>query len=219
MEQILKSTLAFLDNLKKNNNRDWFLNNRPDYIKAKENFELFTQAVIDTIAESEPIFKGLEARSCLFRINRDIRFSNDKSPYKTNFGAFIVRGGKKNSDKFAGYYIHIEPGNSFIAGGAYMPPSQWLSEIREKIDAEPEKLKRIINGKDFIKYFNKIDGDKLKKAPKGYPADHPNVDILKYKSYHVVSHVPDKTVLSTGYSEYVLTVLKTMKPFNDFLTV
>jgi uncharacterized protein (TIGR02453 family) len=86
----------------------------------------------------DPIIKGLEAKSCIFRINRDIRFTNDKSPYKSNFGAFIVRGGKKNGDKFAGYYFHIEPEKSIIAGGAYMPPAPWLSAIREKIDEKPD---------------------------------------------------------------------------------
>ena len=100
--------------------------------------------------------KGLEVKSCVYRFNRDIRFSNDKSPYKSHFGAFIVRGGKKNGDKFAGYYFHIEPGKSIMAGGAYMPPAPWLSAIREKIDEEPEELVKILKAKDFIKYFGQL---------------------------------------------------------------
>jgi uncharacterized protein (TIGR02453 family) len=217
MEQIKKSTLDFLIKLKTNNNRDWFNKNRKLYEDAKENFKSFIQAVIDKIIDFEPIMKGLEAASCIYRINRDIRFSNDKSPFKTNLGAFIVRGGRKNGDKFAGYYIHVEPGKSMIAGGAYMPPTPWLSAIREKIDEEPEKLLEIIESKDFIKYFGKIEGEKLKSAPKGYPSYHPHIDLLKYKSYLVVEEVPDNKVLSQGYFDHVIDIARAMKPLNDFL--
>ena len=217
MEPIKKSTLDFLNTIKFNNNRDWFIKNRSLYSEAKDNFESFVQEIIDKTIDFEPIMKGLEVKSCVYRINRDIRFSNDKSPYKTHFGAFIVRGGKKNGDKFAGYYIHIEPGKSIIAGGAYMPPSSWLSSIREKINEEPEKLIKIIQSKDFIKYFGKIEGEKLKTAPKGYPSDHPNIDLLKFKSYLIVNEVSDELVLSERYFDYAMNVIKAMKPLNDFL--
>jgi uncharacterized protein (TIGR02453 family) len=217
METIKKSTLDFLNLIKNNNNRDWFLKNRNAYIEAKENFESFLQAVILKIIDFEPIMKGLEVKSCVYRFNRDIRFSNDKSPYKTHFGAYIVRGGKKNGDKFAGYYIHIEPGKSIIAGGAYLPPAPWLTAIREKIAEEPEKLIKIINSKEFIKYFGKIEGEKLKKAPKGYPADHLNIELLKYKTYLSINEVSDKLVLSETYLVYTMDVIKAMKPFNDYL--
>lgn len=217
MTTIKKSTLDFLDSLKDNNNRDWFIKNRPAYIDAKENFESFVQDIINNIVDFEPILKGLEVKSCVYRINRDIRFSNDKSPYKSHLGAFIVRGGKKNGDKFAGYYVHIEPEKSIIAGGAYMPPAPWLSAIREKIDEEPDEFVKIINSKDFNKYFGKIEGEKLKKAPKGYPSDHPNIELLKFKSYLIVNEVNDGFVLSQNYFDHVLKVLKAMKPFNDFL--
>jgi len=217
MTTIKKSTLDFLDSLKDNNNRDWFIKNRPAYIDAKDNFESFVQDIINNIVDFEPILKGLEVKSCVYRINRDIRFSNDKSPYKSHLGAFIVRGGKKNGDKFAGYYVHIEPEKSIIAGGAYMPPAPWLSAIREKIDEEPDEFIKIINSKDFVKYFGKIEGEKLKKAPKGYPSDHPNIELLKFKSYLIVNEVNDGFVLSQNYFDHVLKVLKAMKPFNDFL--
>ncbi len=217
METIKKSTLDFLNSLKNNNNRDWFIKNRPAYIEAKDNFESYVQELINKIVDFDPILKGLEVKSCVYRINRDIRFSNDKSPYKSHLGAFIVRGGKKNGDKFAGYYFHIEPEKSIIAGGAYMPPAPWLSSIREKIDEEPDKFIKIINSKDFVKYFGKLDGEKLKKAPKGYPSDHPNIELLKFKSYLVVNEVRDEFVLSQNYFDHVLKVLKAMKPFNDFL--
>jgi uncharacterized protein (TIGR02453 family) len=161
--------------------------------------------------------KGLEVKSCVYRFNRDIRFSNDKSLYKTHFGAFIVRGGKKNGDKYGGYYFHIEPGASIIAGGAYMPPAPWLSAIREKINEEPDRFIKIISNKEFVRFFGQLSGEKLKKAPKGYPSDHPNVDLLKFKSYLVVNEVTDDSVLSEKYFEHTIKVMKAMKPLNDFL--
>lgn len=218
METIKKSSLDFMTFLSHNNNRDWFIKNKPLYLNAKENYESFIQVIINKITDFDPILKGLEVKNCVYRINRDIRFSNDKSPYKTHFGAFIVRGGKKNADKFAGYYIHVEPGKSIIAGGAYVPPTPWLSAIREKIDTEPETLLKIINSKDFKKYFGKVDGEKLKKAPKGYPSDHPNIDLLRLKSFLVVNEVNDALVLSDKYLNHTINVLQVIKPFNDFLS-
>jgi uncharacterized protein (TIGR02453 family) len=217
MEQIKKSTIEFLSDIKFNNNREWFINNRSRYDASRANFETFVQSVIDNIALFEPIIKGLDVKNCTYRFNRDIRFSNDKSPYKTHFGAFIVRGGKKNGDKFGGYYIHIEPGNSIIAGGAYMPPANWLSAIRENINEKPGELLKIISAKEFIKYFGKLDGEKLKKAPKGYPSDHQYIELLKLKSYLVVNEVNDKNVLKPDYFDHVIKTFKAMKPLNDFL--
>jgi uncharacterized protein (TIGR02453 family) len=217
MEPIKKTTLDFLTSIKCNNNRDWFIENRPAYVKAKENFDSFVQDIINGLIEFEPILKGLEVKNCVYRFNRDIRFSNDKSPYKSHFGAFIVRGGKKNGDKLAGYYFHIEPGKSIMAGGAYMPPSPWLSAIREKIDDTPDELIKIIKAKNFIKYFGELQGEKLKSMPRGYPSDHPNIELLKLKSYLVVNEATDKMVLSNDYYDHVISVFKAMKPLNNYL--
>jgi uncharacterized protein (TIGR02453 family) len=219
METIKKSTLDFLAAINVNNNRDWFIANRSMYLEAKDNFESFVQNIINEIILFEPIMKGLEAKSCVFRINRDIRFSNDKSPYKSHFGAFIVQGGKKNGDKFAGYYFHIEPGKSIMAGGAYTPPAPWLSAIREKISDSPDEFIKITKAKDFIKYFGSVDGEKLKTAPKGYPKDHPHIELLKLKSYLVVNEATDKLVLSSDFQNHVINVFKTMKPLNDYLNI
>jgi uncharacterized protein (TIGR02453 family) len=218
MEPIKKSTLDFLTAIKCNNNRDWFMANRSMYLEAKDNFESFVQEIINKVIPFDPILKGLEVKSCVYRLNRDIRFSNDKSPYKSHLGAFIVRGGKKNGDKFAGYYFHVEPGGkSLIAGGAYMPPAPWLSAIREKISESPDEILKIIDSKKFKKYFGEIQGEKLKKMPKGYPADHPQIELLKYKSFLIMNEVPDKMVLSDEYFDYVIDVFKAMKPFNDYM--
>jgi uncharacterized protein (TIGR02453 family) len=217
METIKKSTLTFLSELNRNNNRDWFKSNESLYREAKANYESFIGSVIGEIVKFDPIMKGLEVKNCMFRINRDIRFSHDKSPYKTNFGAFIVRGGKKNADKFAGYYIHLEPGKSFIAGGSYIPPSPWLNAIREKIDERSSEFLKILKHKDFIKNFGEISGEKLKTPPRGYSSDNPNIELLKLKSFLAMTEVKDKIVLSPDYLTYVISVLKAMKPLNDFL--
>ena len=218
MAQIKKTTLDFLNGLKYNNNREWFLKNQSGYKEAKNNFESFVQAVINEVAGFDPTMRGLEVKNCVYRINRDIRFSNDKTLYKSHLGAFIVRGGKKNGDKFAGYYFHIEPGKSMIAGGAYMPPSLWLNAIRENISDEPEEFLKILSEKNFIKYFGQIEGEKLKSAPKGYPADHPHIDLLKLKSFLVTNDVTDEDVLDPGFFNHVINVFKSMKPLNDFLS-
>lgn len=217
MERINASTLEFLNLLKHNNNKEWFDKNRSLYVTAKANFESFVQNLIHEIIEFEPIMKGLEVKNCVFRINRDVRFSNDKSPYKTNMGAFMVRGGKQNGDKYAGYYFHIEPGKSMLAGGAYIPPSPWLTAIREKIDDDPDRLVGIINNPGFKKYFGQIEGEKLKKAPKGFSPDHKQIELLKYKSYLAVKESSDETVLGSNYFQYAIDVFKAMKPLNDFL--
>jgi uncharacterized protein (TIGR02453 family) len=132
-------------------------------------------------------------------------------------GAFIVRGGKKNGDKFAGYYVHIEPGASMIAGGAYVPPAPWLSAIREKIGEEPGKLIRIIKNKDFVSCFGELQGEKLKKVPRGYPPDHPQAELLKHKSFLVVNSPTDKEVTGPGFFDHVIKVARAMKPLNDYL--
>lgn len=218
MIQIYNSTLQFLTDLKRNNEREWFLNNRKRYDEAKLNFEIFTQALINGISDFDPTVRGLEVKNCTYRINRDIRFSNDKSVYKTHMGAFIVRGGKKNGDKYPGYYFHIEPGNSMIAGGAYMPPAPWLSAIREKIDEEGEVLVKILRNKDFVKYFGQIEGEKLKTAPKGYPRDHPHIELLRLKSYLVDRQLSDSEVTGNGCFNFVKEACRAMKPLNDFLS-
>jgi uncharacterized protein (TIGR02453 family) len=218
MEQIKQSTLDFLSDLKQHNDREWFADNRKRYEEARTNFESFVQAVIDKIAEFDPILKGLEVKSCTYRINRDIRFSNDKTIYKTHFGAFIVKGGKNNGDRFAGYYVHVEPGNnSMIAGGAYMPPMPWLTAIREKINEQGNQFLKIINGKEFLNVFGKIEGEKLKSAPKGYPKDHPYIELLKLKSFLASKMISDKEVLSRECFGFIINASRTMKTLNDFL--
>jgi uncharacterized protein (TIGR02453 family) len=218
MVTIKKSTLEFLSDLKRHNDRDWFIMNRSRYDEARANYESFVQGVIDEISVFDPVFKDLGVKSCTYRINRDIRFSNDKTLYKTHLGAYIVRGGKQNGDRFAGYYVHVEPGgNSMIAGGAYVPPKPWLSAIREKIDEQGDKLMDVLGNKDFKKYFGEIEGEKLKSAPKGYPKDHPYIELLRLKSFLAARMISDKEVISEGCFDLIIRASKAMKPFNDYL--
>ena len=218
MPQINTTTLQFLKDLKSHNDREWFLNNRGRYEQAKANYESYVQALIDEISVFDPILKGLEAKSCTYRINRDIRFSNDKTLYKTHLGAFIVRGGKKYGDRFAGYYVHVEPGgNSMIAGGAYIPPKPWLNAIREKIDEHGDLLLKILADKEFIKYFGAIEGEKLRSSPKGYPKDHKYIELLKLKSFLAARMISDKEIVSDSCFNLIIRASRAMKPLNDFL--
>lgn len=218
MPQINKQTLAFLSDLRLNNDRDWFSANRKRYDEARMNFEIFVQAVIDEIVIFDPILKGLEAKSCIFRINRDTRFTYDKSVYKTNFGAFMVRGGKKNGDRFPGYYFHVEPGESFVAGGAYIPPAPWLNAIRRKIDENGDELVKILKHSDFISFFEVLEGEKVKTTPKGYSKDHPHIELLKHKSFLAEMAIPDRVLISEKCFDLVVSAFRAMKPLNDFLT-
>lgn len=213
---IEKSTLDFLSRLKKNNNKEWFDKNRSTYEEVKKNHRAFINELIQRIGKFDPSVKMLEAKQCVFRINRDIRFSNDKTPYKTNMGADISPGGKKAHT--AGYYIHIQPGGSFLAGGMWQPPAPELNAIRQEIDYNTVEFKKILNQKDFKKNFGKLsDEDKVKTAPKGYDKTHPEIEFLKLKSFLVIHDLKDKEVLSKDFQDQCTTIFKAMYPFNKFL--
>ncbi len=218
MISIDRSTLKFLSDLRRHNDRLWFAENRSRYESARENFSLFVQAVIDEIVRFDPILRGLEAKSCIYRINRDIRFTNDKSVYKTNFGAFMVRGGKKSADRFPGYYLHIEPGQSFISGGSYIPPAPWLNAIRERIADEGDTLVKIINSREYRKYFSGLEGEKLKLPPRGFSKDHPHIELIKMKSFLPEKLLTDNEVIDPDFFKVVTGAFRAMKPLIDFLT-
>ena len=149
---------GFLGELRKNNNREWFQANRKWYEQCRSEFEFFVTLLINEIGKFDRSIGALKASDCLFRIYRDIRFSPDKTPYKTNFGAYIAKGGRKS--EFAGYYFHIEPGNCMLAGGIYMPSKEILKAIREEIYHNTEDFLAIIHNKDFQKVFLEISGDR-----------------------------------------------------------
>jgi uncharacterized protein (TIGR02453 family) len=207
--------LDFLKELKKHNNREWFEANKEFYLKSKKSFDNFVLQLIQIVKSIDPSIGSPEPKDCTFRIYRDVRFSKEKSPYKTNFGAYINRGGK-NSPR-AGYYFHIEPGEIFMSGGIYMPQSPILKAIREAIIDEPENFKAIIDDPGFKKYFPELNGEQLKTFPQGYPKDHPDIELLKYKSYFVMRPVDEKILTSPGLVDEIRNTFTRLKPFNDFL--
>ncbi|MCB0700412.1 MAG: DUF2461 domain-containing protein [Chitinophagales bacterium] len=214
--KIENSTLKFLKDLKANNDKDWFASNKGRYDEAKANFEEFIAELINNIAKFDEPIGELVAKKTIFRIYRDVRFSKDKAPYKINMGAHLSVNRSKVHDR-AGYYIQIQPGNSFLAGGAYDPGNPWITQIRKEIDYNTKEFKKLINSASFKKYFGEIEGDKLKTAPKGFPKDHPEMDLLQYKSYLAVNRFDDKMVTSADFMKHCTNVFKAMKPFDDFL--
>ena len=211
----LKPTLDFLAKLNKNNNRDWFNAHRADYERAREAFEIFVDALIREHGKIEDL-KGVAAKDCIFRIYRDVRFSKDKSPYKTHMAAAITPGGKQSGK--LGYYLHVGPDNqSFIAGGLHMPDSKQLGKFRQAIARDASKFKKVLAHKDFVKYLGTVGGDKLKTAPAGFARDHPDIEWLKLKQVLAGHQVPDKQVLAPSYVAYTVQVFKALKPFLDYL--
>lgn len=213
---IQADTLTFLKKLQQNNNKEWFDAHRDVYEIAKANFKEFVQELIVGLAKFDPAVKHLEAKNCVFRINRDVRFSKDKSPYKNNMGASISPGGKKSFT--AGYYFHLQPGASFLAGGMWQPEPVYLNAIRQEIDYNPEEFAKILKAKSFKDYFGGLsEEDKLKTVPKGYDKAHPQIELLKHKSFIVVHDLKDKEVLGKDFQKHCLNVFKALYPMDLFL--
>ncbi len=211
-----QSTLKFIKDLKKNNNKPWFDANRKKYEGAKADFVGFVENLIAAISKFDPAVSSLKAKECIFRINRDIRFSKDKSPYKTNMGTYINPGGKKVNTP--GYYFHCEPGQNFAAGGLYIPEAAVLAKVRQEIDYNFDEWKSIISNKTFKKYFPKVDGiEVLSRPPKGYSDDNPAIEFLKMKSFIVSRPLTDAQLTDKNLIKEVSKTFETMKPMIDFL--
>ncbi len=218
MSKITQPTLQFLKELKQNNDRDWFHAHKKDYEKARKEFMEFIDALIMEIAKFDREVGHFTAKDTIFRINRDIRFSNDKSPYKTNLGAHITSAPSKSEiHSKAGYYISLEPGASVLAGGAYLPESTWLKAIRQEINYNADSLKKILADPDFKKYFGKMEGEKLKTSPRDYPQDHPEIELLKHKSFLAMHSCSDQDILSDNFLQHCAGVFKALYPFDRFL--
>ena len=214
MPQTLQFTLDFLEDLRFNNNKTWFDENRQRYDQARGYFESVIADVIQHFAPVDDV-GTTTAKDCIFRINRDVRFSKDKTPYKSNFGALIGKGGRKTSGR--SYYINLEPGGSFIAGGVYAPLPEHLKQIRAAIDTDQgKKLTAIINHRDFKQYFGVMQGEALKTAPKGYAADHPAIDLLKQKQLMAIHKLDDADVLQDDFTAHIINVCTALKPFERY---
>lgn len=210
-----KQIFDFLIEIKFNNNRNWFKENNESYQNAKSNFEEFINLLLPKIKEIDKSIEVNSAKECTYRIFKDVRFSNNKEPYKTNFGAVIAKGGKKSQN--AGFYIHFEPDSSFIGGGLYMPQPAILKSIRTEIFENPDKFKNILNNPEFKKYFPEIFGDKLKTAPKGFPRDFKDIELLRHKHF-VVSHAIDNSFwFEDNVIDKIIEIFKIENTLNQYL--
>jgi uncharacterized protein (TIGR02453 family) len=210
----LKTTLEFLKALKRNNNRAWFQAHRAEYDEASQAFETFVGALIDELRPTEGL-RGLTAKDCIFRIYRDIRFSKDKTPYKIHMGAYIAPGGRKAMG--VGYYVHVSPRDSMIAGGMHEPDPKRLDRFRQVIARDAGPFKEIIGARAFRDYFGDVEGEKLKSAPRGYSRDHPEIELLRMKQITVHRAIADGELLEPNIVSHVVKGFKRMKPFLVYL--
>lgn len=210
------NTIAFLTELEAHNERTWFDENRNRYQDAKKDIAQLVNQLLTELTAFDARFGEIEAKHCMFRIFRDVRFSKNKAPYKTNMGAWMAPGGRKSIN--AGYYLHVEPGGkSFLAGGSYMPESKVLKGIREAIDYEPQTLRDILAAPAFKSTYGDMEGEQLKTAPKGYPKDHEAIDLLRYKSFVASKKLDDAALTSDGFVKMAMETFSALRPFNDFL--
>ncbi|RAW03328.1 DUF2461 domain-containing protein [Pseudochryseolinea flava] len=212
-----EAVFDFLKKLSRNNNREWFEKNKGKYLEIKEMFDAFAVELFEQIVMFDESIATQDPKKLTFRIYRDVRFSKDKTPYKTHMSAAYSSVGKGLGKP--GYYIQIEPGNkSFIGIGQYMPDAENLSRIRQEIDYNGDNLKKAFKEKSFKKYYDAFwDGDALKTSPKGYPKDHPHAEWLKLKSFIITHEFSDADVLSKTFLKNIAAAAKAGKPLNDFL--
>ncbi|OIQ16265.1 MAG: TIGR02453 family protein [Flavobacterium sp. MedPE-SWcel] len=213
-----QQALEFLEDLKINNNRDWFQANQDRYKTYKQTYRDTVEAFVTEISKSEESLQHLEFKNCSFRINRDVRFSKDKAPYKTNMGIWMSAGTKNFS--LAGYYIHIEKGASFIAGGMYQPNPAELKKIRREIAGFHEDLEEITNNKELNSIYGgleRTEKNSLKTAPKGYEKDHIAIEFLRLKSFVAVAKLDDKDLESDNFIQETTQKLLVLKPLVEFI--
>jgi uncharacterized protein (TIGR02453 family) len=214
----MKKVLSFLKALQKNNNKAWFDAHREDYDVAKSEFLGQVDVLIKGLTKVDPSIGSPLPKETIFRINRDVRFSKNKSPYKNNMAAVFASGGKKSPKPC--YYVHIQPGASFIAGGIWMPEKDVLEKIRQEIDYEGAALQALLKKAGFKKYFSGLDDEAtLMRIPKGYEEKHPMAEFLKLKSFTITHSISDAQVLDAKFPDYALKVFAQIKPLNDFLAV
>jgi uncharacterized protein (TIGR02453 family) len=212
------STLKFLKDLKKNNNKPWFDGHRADYEGAKSDFSAFIQLIIDRQAKNDPSIGSLKAKDCIFRINRDIRFAKDKTPYKNNMGASINRGGKKSV--FGGYYFHCEPGESFVGGGLWMPMPPDLKKLRQEIEYCFPEFKKIIGSKKFKSIYGDLyqgEDSMLGRVPQGFDKDSPAADYLKLKNYIAMRPLKESELTSKDLVKKTIDSFEALRPLLQFI--
>lgn len=210
MQTIHKETFDFLKSIRENNNRDWFNENKPKYELAKDNAKAFATALMEELNKHDHI-EGLK----VYRIYRDVRFSKDKTPYKTSIGCGFTRATEKLR---GGCYLNIEPGNTFVGGGFWGPNAQDLKRIRNEFLVNAEPFRKILSSKSFKKYFGTLGGEELKTAPKGFDKEHPNIDLIRKKQFLIGRDFSEKEVLSKDFLKECNDTFKAMRPFFDFMS-
>lgn len=214
--KIESTTLNFLRNLTKNNNREWFAEHKEKYISAQENVISFVENLIENIGKFDGEILKTDAKKSVFRIYRDVRFSKDKSPYKTNFGAGVGMG---KGNKISGYYLHIEPGKSFLAGGVYQPEPSVLKEIRKEISMNGKDFLKILEQKEFRHNFRGLSVEgKLKRVPTGFDKEDPMAEYLKLKNFIVIHPISDEALMNSDAAKNFAKIYQSIKPLNDFLS-
>jgi uncharacterized protein (TIGR02453 family) len=213
---IMKNIFSFLEALAQNNNRDWFQDNKKTYQAALETFREFIGTILTGISKTDPSVGNLEAKDTIFRIYKDVRFSKDKTPYKTHFGGWMAKGGRKSTD--AGYYFHLEPGNTFMAAGVWMPPKEQLTLIRQEIMYNPSEFFKVINDPVINKGYERGGKeDMLKKGPVGFPKDFEFMEEIKYKHFIFSKNYENKELIKSGFAEKVTHDYKGLYPLVDYL--
>lgn len=206
----------FFKELRENNNKPWFEQNKDRYNEIKEEFVLFMTDFIDRIKTLEEL-PPLEPKKTVFRIYRDVRFAKDKTPYKTHIASVIDRG--RDWHTKCGFYIHIEPGNSFVGGGAWEPSKEALKAIRQEIDYNPSELMAVLNSPAFVSNYGRISGDKLKTTPKDYDAAHPQIELLKHKQYLFSRKFSDNEVVDKNFMNELVSCYEAALPFFNYFDV
>ena len=205
----------FLKELSANNNREWFNAHREQYETARNEFENLLTVIISRISLFDESIRGIETKDCTYRIYRDTRFSEDKTPYKTHFGGYINAKGKKSDH--CGYYVHLQPGNNLLAGGSYCPPPPILKALRQAVYDNIDEFRSIVEDPAFKQYFPIIGENFLKTAPKGFPKDYPYLKFLQCKEYTVSCYQPDSFFLATDFLDRTDEIFKQIKRFSDFV--
>ncbi len=217
MSAQLRKTLDFLRGLRDNNSKQWFEEHRADYEAAREAFVDLVTELIHRFGAVDDL-GGVSPRECIFRINRDLRFSKDKTPYKTAMSALLGRGGRKSMSSGRSYYFHIEPdGKSLLAGGLYEPAPAELSALRQVLAKDARPLKKIIGGSEFVRLFGSLSGESLKTAPQGCDKDHPEILLLRRKQFYASCSLDDPLVLSDALMPHALEAFAAMKPLLVYL--
>lgn len=207
---ITKQALDFLAQLQANNNREWFAEHKDIFRSQEQAAKTFFSDVYEGLQKQDSIEKMQ-----IFRIYRDVRFSKDKSPYKKFFSAWYARTKPFNRGS---YYIHLEPGASFVEGGFWEPNAEDLLRIRKELELDASEMREIIATEDFIKYFGTLEGDQLKTAPKGFEKDHPAIDLIRKKQFLITRKFTDKEVLDKNFALNVLITFGAMRPFLNYMS-